>query len=165
MSKFNKLCNTVLSEAKGITIYHGTNSLEGEFKLSFGKEGWFTDDYEYASSQGSNVFTFKANPKKVLDKTTVKQIKDKDIISALQKFKPNLSEDKILKVLPRIHKNIHDYSKGRLASNQIFGGMGDIRILQLLEFDMEKMLNPYDSSKKTYFYRVYNDSILSRIQE
>ena len=148
-----------------ISAYHGTNRDINKFKITdgIGKESmlWFTDDYDYASQQGKNVLSVSINQKNELTVQSLSKLSDDDIIDAMVKLNKKITKEFYLKTLKkRITRNIESFKSGTIPIENIFAGMGGVRTLKSLGFDFYKMKNPYDKTKKSYFYMVLDDSII-----
>ena len=150
------------NDTQGIIVYHGSNSDIDNFKINSKDEGWFTDDYDYASQHGK-VSDFILYPNKILTPETIKLINNDDIFNAIKINKAHITPEQFNKLLPRLQSRIDKYVNGDLDGRGIFEGIGGIDVLKALGFDMEKHKNPYDKNGDSNFYRVYNDKIIKKV--
>ena len=150
-----------------ITAYHGSNTKNiDKFNVPSGrgKDGmlWFTNDYDYASQNGSYVYTVKLSPKNILDYDSFDGMGGDDIEDAIRSANPthNITAEMMSQAWKRLQPNFKQFENGEISVDNIFEGMGGMNVIKAFGFDMQIIDSPYDKTGNTKFYLVFNDDII-----
>lgn len=145
-------------------VYHGSNNIIREFESrdGTGKESiiWFTDDYDYASQQGQHLVsaTLKSNNPLTVD--ALNNLTSDEIATAMQKINNKVDIHFYnTRLKESVSRNIDKFIDGEIPIENIFAGMGGLKTLRNLGFDLYKMKSPYNES--SWFYLVLDSIIIN----
>jgi hypothetical protein len=154
---------------QSIPAYHGSNNKHiDKFVVPSGngKEAmlWFTNDRSYANQNGSNIYTVKLPPTNILTYDSFDGMGGDDIEDAIRSANPthNITSDMMTNAWKMLQPRFKKFENGELPVEQIFAGMGGMKVIKELGFDMQVIDSPYDKTGDTKFYLVFNDNIIHK---